>query len=330
MVGVSIIHAIGYGWGGHALSSGTYVISRYTSIHICLLAMTTVSVNVYFLMSGYFHSHFRKEKLVEMIIEGSLYACMGYILSCILEYKNFSILAFGRRVVFGWQLWFLVAYITIYCLSDYIIKLLDSLADKELKALLITYGLLNTILGFVCDLSTYGSPFSVLPMLFVYIIGYAIRRWNLSFTFRKKSVNLLVYILSSIVLIVLGAGLLFLGQQELSYKVITDYRSPILIVSASGLFMYFLRDIQLSVPVVSQIAMHIVAVYMLTDGNDIHDFIWYPIQIPVEMGWQWYIVLLCLALYIAFLMAVCIVVDYVRRFFYKKIESFIIMKMRSS
>lgn len=50
---------MGYGLGISSLSVGSYVTNEYTYMYVVLLALTTIAVNVYFLMSGYFHSKFR-------------------------------------------------------------------------------------------------------------------------------------------------------------------------------------------------------------------------------------------------------------------------------
>lgn len=36
MVGVTLIHAIGYGLDFHALGDGTYEISQYTYLYVCI------------------------------------------------------------------------------------------------------------------------------------------------------------------------------------------------------------------------------------------------------------------------------------------------------
>ena len=312
--------------GGHALTEGNYVVSEYTGLHICLLAATTIAVNTYFLMSGYFHSRFRWEKIIELIFEGSLYSCLGYIFACALGYKEFGFLPLCRRIVTGWMLWFIVVYIIIYCFSNYINRFLDSLSDAELKKLLIIYAILNTVLGFIFDLSSYGSPWSVLPMLFIYIIGYAVRRWDYSINLKGKKANLLVYFVICLGLIFIGFVLLFFKQQKSAYRAITDYRNPLLIISACGLFIYFLKDIKIEGEITSRIARHVLAVYMLTDSVDVHGFIWNPLTVPVKIRLPWYFVLLYLVVYITLLMIICIFIDCVREAIYRKIEKFVILQ----
>ena len=136
------------------------------------------------------------------------------------------------------------------------------------------------------------------------------------------------YLLICALSAVLGSVFLYMGYQQLAYKILTDYRSPLLILAACSLFIHFLRSVKFESALVSKIAIHVLAVYMITDGMDAHSFIWLPLNVPIERGLPWYIVLLCLLLYIIILMFVCILIDCLREYVYKRIEKQAVIKIQ--
>ena len=325
MLFVTIIHSASYGLGGGQLRENNYVLSQYTPCIIVIYAFTSVAVIVYFLMSGYFHAKFRLSKLVELIIEGVLYVLITYAISCILGYNNFDFITLCKRVITGFSgWWFYVAYIVIYCFSGYIKKLLEVLSDKELKILLLIYGVLNTILGFIIGSGTYGTAYSVVAMLFIYILGYSIKRFGWSFRVKGKSINLFVYLGISLCLGLVGGVLIYLDHQSWGRDVMVHYQNPLLIVSACALFMFFVNDIKVkSSRLVSGIAVHVFAVYLLTDTGEARTYVWLPLTNTMNTGMAWWLVLLCLIGYAIGLMVACILIDILRKIFYNWGEKFI-------
>lgn len=298
---------------------------------IVLLALSTVSVNLFFLMSGYFHSRFRLGKLIELLVMASVYSCIDYAVICLLGYHEFSVLGLGRRFILGLEnYWFLVAYIVIYCFSPYIVRLLDSLQDNEIRKLVLVYGIINTILGFILDDSVYGSAFSVLPMMFVYILGYYIGRCGRSFKIRKVNLNGISYLAISAIIAGFALILLYFGKQKLAYRVLCDYRNPLLIISACGLFLFFKNDVRIKnmklQRAISWVAVSVFAIYLITDCPDVHYYIFTPLTRLAGNNISIILMIGCIVAYIVGMSIVCIMVDKVRKEIHMKISYLVYKK----
>lgn len=327
MGGVIVLHASNYGLDFGLLNSEEYANNSFTSLTFVLVAFTAVAVNVFFMLSGYFHSRFRISKLVELIIEATVYSLTGYIICCCVGSTNFDVKTLLSRGIFGWaSYWFLTVYIIIYCFSDYINKFLDTLSDDELKHLVVIYFVVNTIFGFMLDRSNYGSAFSVLPMLFVYTLGYSISRYHQSAHVRnisnsERGIIILLYCIISIVIAFAGLVFFRTNHQQLAYRIMTDYRNPALIISAYLLMLFFTEGIHIkSSKTVTFFAIHIFAVYLLTDSADVRVFIWKPIAYIFENYNSALILLMIIFAYVIALMCICILIDYIRKQIYSGLE----------
>lgn len=255
----------------------------------------------------------------------SVYSCIDYAVICLLGYHKFSILGLGRRFILGLEnYWFLVAYIVIYCLSPYIVRLLDSLQDNEIRKLILGYGIINTILGFILNDSVYGSGFSVLPMMFVYILGYYISRCDGSFKIRKMNLNGISYLAISVIIAVAALVLLHFGKQKLAYRVLCDYRNPLLIISACGLFLFFKNDVKIKSiklqKAISWAAVSVFAIYLITDCPDVHYYIFKPLNRFAEGNISVVFMTAIIVVYDVGLSIFCIAIDKVRKWLYTKIE----------
>lgn len=247
MLGVLIIHACAHGLGLSKLSNGTYTGNQYSYLLIVMQSFSIVAVDVFFIISGYFAGKLRVRRIVEFYIMGGLYCSLAYIVSVIAGYKVFSVLSLGRRALQGFtNYWFLTAYVIIFLFSPFIVKLLDSLDDKQLKRLIVIYAVVNTIFGYLLSSATYGSAFSVDAMLFCYVLGYGIRRFNWTFSWKGKSVNFLCYLIPIALISVLGCAAYSIGKQELSYQIFADYRSPIIVFASVVFFCLFAKNVKIN------------------------------------------------------------------------------------
>ncbi|MCD8011868.1 MAG: acyltransferase [Lachnospiraceae bacterium] len=271
MLGVLIIHTCAHGLGLSKLSEGTYTGNQYSYLLIVMQSFSIVAVDVFFIISGYFTGELKARKIVEFYIMGGLYCSLAYVVSTIAGYNTFSILSFGRRALQGFtNYWFLTAYVIIFLFSPFIVKLLDSLDDKQLKRLILTYVLVNTLFGYLLSSVTYGSGFSVDAMLFCYILGYGIRRFNWTFSCKDKSVNFLCYLVPVVFISAFGCAAYSIGKQEFSYQIFDDYRNPIIIFASVACFCLFARSIKIKNASIAKIVTEAGGGYAGSLLNDRH------------------------------------------------------------
>ena len=165
-------------------------------------------------------------------------------------------------------------------------------------------------------------------MFYCYTLGYTARRFKLEIQRFKNNEFGLLYIIGSVLSCCICFGLLKYGKQELAHRVITDYRSPLIVISALGIFLFFLNKIKIKNDKLEEAIVkwggQTFAVYLITDAIDVWDIIFQPIVYLTKKNMNLVIFVCGIIVYVLLLFIVSICVDFIRKYMYNLIERKII------
>lgn len=317
IVYVIIIHICGHGLEIKKMQSATYEVTACTPLLIFLLSATIVAVDVFFMISGYYHSIINTRKILEYVIMASAYSVIMYILSCLLRENPVSPVFIVQKAITGFNsYWFLVVWLIIALFSNYLNKFFEAAGDNDLKRLIALFTGINLLFGFLLDNPSYGSAFSIPAMLYCYMIGYAARRfkWGMG----SKLPFGLCYIVCTMFTCIMCRLMLRFDNQPLAYKILTDYRSPIIVLSSLCFFLFFATKIHIKNRRLSKLIYRTgngtLAAYLITDSADIRGIIFTPvIYLTEKEEAHWIIVLPAIIGYAVMLSIICILVDFIRK-----------------
>lgn len=324
LFGVLMLHTCvhGLGIGNLKLTTG------YSYLIIFLVGTFNIAVDTFFIISGYFHSKFKPKKAIEYVVMASVYAGIMYIVSCLIQGKSFSALLLASRIILGFkEYWFLVAYLVIFMFSDFINRLFENLSNGDFCRFIVIFTIINTLFGFLLDINAYGNGFTAISMFYCYSMGYAARRFDLA-NKTSKVTNIIGYILPTVITVCSALILIRDNRQEAALKILTDYRSPLMIIASLSLFLMFAVNIHITDKKLSEkickAGASAFAVYLITDAADIQKLIFLPVVKSARLGVPSVILLIEILIYAAALFSVCIAVDIIRKKLYTKAEKFVI------
>ncbi len=263
------IHYVGF--GGAASSSDMPVWNYILSGGIGVAC--NCAVNCFFLISGFFISKNETlkrsgKKILKVWIPTFIYSVFIPMLLLIMGVATFS----GKQIVGFFfpimtnQYWFSTVFIAMTALLPFIAKTLHNIDDKMLWALVGILFFLDSIMSlWVNAFNNIG--YGILHALTMYVIGFTIRRTD----FKLKKIWCALIFIACVGLI--GAITVlythFTGDRN---RTIADYNSPIVIIQAIALFMFFL---QLKIKIkFSKIAPYVFGVYLLHENQWARTFLW--------------------------------------------------------
>lgn len=322
MMMVITLHYIGKGGFINPASASIPMISMPYWILECLCI---VSVNVYVLISGYFmmDSRFSLSKLAQLWCQIFFYSLLGTIVAIvsgvaspwevIASYKQFIIFP-----AFLGHYWFASAYLVMYILSPLLVKAMASISKRTHQTVIL---LLLSILCFSKSIIPYQVTFDDQGISFVWFIalfivaGY-IRRYGMT-ALDKASSCMAIYVASTLGILVyryLVVALVIVLPDIDLYMRVTDYNFILVFTGALGLFGFFknlkIKDNAITRFIV-KIAPYTFGVYLLHE----HILIRYSWLSWLSVNADRYgkLRILHLVFCILVIMAVGILVDFVRK-----------------
>lgn len=313
MLGIVAMHTCVHGSSIQLLQTEEFNADVAGLAEIAIVGIFVIAVNLFFLISGYFGMRFNRKKACALCLEANLYSTGMYVLAAYLGAEKFAVKHLIENILWGGvNYWFLVVYMLIYLISDYYNKILDQMSDNELKTYIIAFFAINVFLGFLLENQHYGSPFSVLPMLFIYSCGRTLNRMQSG---KLSNIKIsAVYFLATFLTVVGTLFAIQMHKQKPAYKILTSYCSPLVIIASLCAFLLFLQnrpfckthELQAAI---SKISASTFAVYLLTDSISSRKFIYEPIKNYLENNAFVFVIILG---YSIILFLVCIIVDCIR------------------
>lgn len=251
-----------FSWGG-IMSVSDYRVSMAINF---IYAIILVHVNSFILLTGFFQSKskFRISKIIKLFLLMCLYKAVlvfiCYKMSWI-ELTKFELLWNMSPFDFS-NYWFLKLYIVLYFISPFLNHILDTLSKTVVKRMIKIIFLFCSCLVTVTNQELFNNSrgFSLVHFVFIYIIGFYIRKFIVETPFfeelkknkRKKYVNLYLFFsifvfcfLINYILYRIGYKMILYNNSTLSFfgnRIIGSfmgYDNPLVVIGSVAYFMFF-------------------------------------------------------------------------------------------
>lgn len=318
MVMITIHHILVHGLGLSALQNeGTLC---YGFSVFLLNAFCVVGVNCFFFISGFFGISFSEKKIIYLWLECVFYTFLWTLcLSAISGVDTVSFVQLAKEgvkiiVPFLTDYWFIPAYFFLCILSPVINNGLDVLTKESYVKIVVSLLFINTIFGFGLQKVGFGTGYTALQGLYMYILGYIAKQRKDNFIKRiNKFKCFSVYFVCSVV--VACAAFLFaeLGNGNWSWRIFSYY-NPIIVCGSVALSMCFCfwEDSYRSkrfYDKCSKLSRYSLAIYLITDYTRAREIVFYPITSLMGGVNTNLIVWIVIPVYAIVLSAVCCIID---------------------
>lgn len=286
---------------GHIVLHGTHNSVCGSSF---IRSITTTGVDLFVMISGYFCIRLSPKSLFNIIGTVLFYSIIN-ILLCMLIFKQSLAIKEVIGVCLPMSLygtyWFVSCYLMLMLLSPAINIVLEKTSNRRFLGILAIVAYISCVSGWLFRNPINDTGFTTFNMVFIYLLGHGIRRFNLS----KRSnsyIWLALYIFCTFILNVL---LLVLGGQTLHYN------SPILILASVSLFCVVLNFNFFS-KTINAIALCMFPVYLIQDGYFGQHFydILYDKGVEYHFGGIYFCYII---IYFVTLFAVSYIMEYLRK-----------------
>nr|MCR5121223.1 acyltransferase family protein [Ruminococcus sp.] len=250
------------------------------------------------------------KKLIALYFEMFFYLSIWYLI--MLFGGEFKLLSAASakyivNIIFPFEtLWFMGVYFLLCVLSPFINDYVDSLDKASQKKLLVIFGVIAVLYGFIFDWDGVGRGYTFLHGLFMYYIGMLCKK-NKDSLPQKRSLYIGVYAVSA--LAVAGASYL---AYRFSFRgiawTIYSYNDPLIIIGAVALCLLFtLWDSENAIAKFSsRISKYVLAAYFITVRTSV---VFLPIKKFIEAGRDRAVVVSSIILYAAVVFLICIPID---------------------
>lgn len=295
------------------------------------------SVNLFGLITGYLcveKNQHRYFPLLRIIFQVLFYSIIISILVKIIRpewivgTRSFmeSLFPFGSR------LWYITAYIFVYCMIPYINIFIASCDKITLKKfLMITFFLLSCVTTFgLKDYFVINMGYSCFWILYMYFIGAYIRKYNICL---NKSYILILYLFTFSFLFGIKLFLLFFYSNviEIFYTRFIAYCSPFVLVNSICVFC-FMKDIDVKniifKRILEKLSLASLGVYIIHAHGVILDNVIYKFM-PKILGSNAFVFLFSGLFFSILVYVICILIDIVRQIL-EKYSKFIILESKIS
>lgn len=294
------------------------------SFRYLIEAHAIVCVNVFVLLSGWFGIKSEGRKLVSLIFQ-ILFFSLLFFLCFIFISPNSALSKEGIKSIFLFNksdYWFVKAYLLLFVISPILNAFVDHVSEKEFRLFLIVFYIIEIIYGWLEDASIQFQLNGTTALSFIglYMLARYIHLYPPKFAKLKKEYDLSIYIgislfITAISIFLLSRGI-YVGLSSRLYA----YSSPLIIISALFLLLFFSKLKISSNKVINWIAASCFAVYLFHANKFFfHDLYFQTIQ-NLYNQYLWYGFLPLILGFLIIIYAISIMLDKIRLYFWKKIS----------
>lgn len=232
-----------------------------------------LGVNLFVLISGFFLStrvKFKVKPIFKLWINVVFYSWMLLLFSFLLNLpnRNFeNIIASVLPISFNCY-WFITCYFFIYLISPVVNILIKEMTIYQFGSVLTAGFIYMFVFGLFFKNETAGSGNTWITLLFVYLIGAFIRKYNIVGTFSKRKlgyISLIQILIMSISIFAVNfteqKNILTYNPQKFAF--FTNGNSPFQLIASVCIFLIFCDLKPQSNKYINKIASATLAVYML-------------------------------------------------------------------
>lgn len=225
----------------------------------CSQSFSSICVNVFVLISGWFGIKTRLSRIAEFLFQCYFICFVAYFVLLGVGITNpMSLSDWVNFLVLG-DLWFVMAFLVLYLMSPMMNMFIESLTQRQFLYFLFAFLTIQFLHGFVIQVGWFDKGMSPLTLMSLYMIGRYMRLYPNRLTTMNRWVDMLIYIVVSSI----GAVLTFMGARHGTegYRFFS-YASPTIIIASVYFFLFFTK-ISFRSRLVNWIAASAFAVYVL-------------------------------------------------------------------
>ena len=271
------------------------------SISISSIAIT--GVDVFVLISGWFGINFKLKSVLKIVFETLFLLILIYTCVLLLGIDTFSIDGVRLCLALTHQYWFIMAYIGLCIFAPILNAFVENCPREVFKRFLILFYVFQTYYCFLTDTVDYYGGYSIVFFCGLYLTARYFRLYTPQFM-SKKSRLLLVGTFASIV-VISTFSLVVLGHPAKMFR----YDNPLVIVLSLSLLYIFVN--------INWLASSCLSVYIIHYNPYVFRHFQLIIQNLMESDGMLYA--LKLAAFLSLVFLVCVLVDQIRIFIWKRI-----------
>ena len=268
MMGICLWHILQHGYGLKLMEHNEAHPSYLQIVYLCALVP---SVNCFMFISGYYGIKFKKERLVSLFTQATF-----FFVVCLLV-RN--VVGLGEQVdnefiIKNWfplgnsAWWFLNWYVVIMILSP----LLNNGGGQKRNLYIVTS--LVFLNCFATWLNHRSSGSDLMGLLTIYLMGRYLHNYCSSLEIIRGHVWVLVFILSTTLLIIFCFGVHHQGRDQTVWTLLM-YNNPLVVIQAISLFYFVKGGPFKDIKMFNFLGRHCFAIYLVTEfSGGFFYFLW--------------------------------------------------------
>lgn len=145
----------------------------WKDLPIVLTSLTSLQVNIFILISGWFGIHTTPKKIIGFYLLCAFYGVFTYLLSLgfghSFSFRDLAISFMPFSALGGW--WFAKAYLYLLLLAPLFNKAIEYMSKREFLYVLLVLVLINSYFGFFFKLDINKDGNNFMQLMYVYFIG---------------------------------------------------------------------------------------------------------------------------------------------------------------
>ena len=324
----AIVHGIAISKNVDLTNLSQIEIGNYSLIQL-LAYLTSISVNCFVLISGYFSISSKRvnyDRIIKIWLQTFFYSFIIYLLLSSCGIIPFKIVHFLKTIipVTTLQYWFITCYIPLMLISPFISKMIVSNSKKSNTKLLLilsfftlTFLTINNTVFPLGKINTGGN--NLIWFIYLFIVGGYIREYE---PFIKKT-KLLSYLF--VILLLLFSIKRTVGHLTTGAETFFAIHNNGITFIFSLLSFLIIKNIKLNTnnvinKTLIKIAPYTFGVYLIHDNFFIRDILWYRNLFQFENHFNTYYFVPYLLAISILIFSICVVIDKMRSLLFKALH----------
>lgn len=202
--------------------------------YLMVNAFCVCSVNCFVLISGYFGIRLTKKKLLYLLATLLFYLLLFAIIPNLVR-GNIQMAAYWCLFLSHTPYWFFTDYIFLMIMAPAFNVAFERLDRNTLKVMLIGMAIISFYFGFIWKHPANADGYTLFQFMFMYSVGRWIALKDFSI---PRCQGIVLYGVSAILCGLLSGFFCLRGDNDMAWWM-TRYNSPLVVMSAIGLFMIF-------------------------------------------------------------------------------------------
>ena len=212
------------------------------------------------MISGWYGIRPKLKRFCEFIFQVLFFGIVIYLVLRVLRLTEvWGIGDWASFLFFRRDIWFVNAYIILYCLSPVLNLFAEQASHKQFQVTLVVFFLLMFFFGFIKSDDFFSHGYSPLAFIGIYLLARYVKMYPNKYTVMNKYADMSVYVVAT--LLTTGLATFAVRYSILDPWTPYAYSSPLVII-ASLYFLLFFTKISFHHAVVNWIASSVFAVYL--------------------------------------------------------------------